>query len=163
MNRFSSPRGIALTEFAIIVPLFLLVTLGVIVLGRTLAQWDWFQQTGYNAVRKSAEVRPADAARMAEKMGAYLADFQDDDLKSRSFTGEYDAGSDSVRMMFAGAVSDAGSMKGGELGVMTEGPNLLIEFTEMNPDGFENIIGRFYNCQGLPCSVGGNCPPSFCP
>jgi len=163
MNRFSSPRGIALTEFAIMVPLFLLVTLGVIVLGRTLAQWYWFQQTGYNAVRKSAEVRPADAARMAEKMGAYLADFQDSDLKSRSFNGQYEASRDSVRMMFVGELAEAGSATGGKLGVMTEGPNLLIEFTETNPDGFENIIGRFYNCQGLPCSGGGHCPPSFCP
>lgn len=104
----SRVRGAALVEFALVIPLILLLTFGILEYGRTLSELTWASNAAYHAVvlgaESSADLGPA---AMNERVDS-LKKGQNPDTVDLQMSPNFDIGEGTVKMALHGDVSQSG-------------------------------------------------------
>lgn len=163
--KYRQTRGGVLVEFAIVLPLCVFFFMGIIEIGRLLAQYSWVQQTAYNAAflgsglsEGSIETGPINVVNtLFPKLN------EDKNAMAAPVVGTRYFENDAIQV---GIKSDLNRLTGFfpvDVDVKTFAPSVIIDFEAGDPKVFANSDPvEYYDCDGNSCG-GTPCGPSVCP
>ena len=167
-TRLARIDGNVLVELSIVLPLCLFFLVGILEIGRLLAQYSWVQQTGYNAAflgsgmtQSAAGVSPT---AIVNTLFAKLNQ-QKNALQAPVVTSSYnDYGPNStISVSINSNMNLLSNIYPLRVGVTTVAPSTVGQFNPGTLDDFGNgEPGVLFDCTGNPCVSGGSCGTS-CP
>jgi len=164
--KFSSQkdRGASMVEFAIFVPILVLLFIGLVEMGRLLSEYTWVAQASYQTALLGSETLPSLGQPVMEKRKQDLYQIQGKHLQSSLVmpTPSYQTGASDryVQIQMQGEMTRLlKSSYNMDLSVSSTAPLLLLNLTPPSDlNTFSNDVCS-YDCAGVKC-CGVGCAPS---
>ena len=167
-----SARGSVLTEMVVVLPLCLLFMIGMLEVGRLLAQYSWVQQTTYNAAILGSGLTTTDVVASPEvvanslfnKLNQAKGNMSQPKIRAAYRPGHNPGIDDTVSVNVRSNLNLISNFYPLSINNTTTSPSASFAYTVTDINSFDNgIAGQFYNCSGTLCSTPGPCAPAVCP
>jgi len=159
--------GSVLIEMSIVLPVCLLFFLGIIEIGRLLAQYSWVQQTTYNAAFLGSGMTESlvgtDPTRVAKKLFDNL-NYSKNALTDPEMSANYNGISQTVEISIQSNLNLLTNFYPIDVDVTSTAPSVIVNFDAGDPKVFANSDPEaFFDCDGNPCADGTACGAAICP
>ncbi len=162
-NESHNEKGNVLVEMAVVFPLCLFFLLGILELGRILAQYSWVQQTTYNAAFLGSGLSTTDVALAPSSTASTLFSFLNSTKSALSVlpvvTTTYNdpdftpGVNDTVSVNIQTNLNMLSQFYPSSLNTTTTAPSVVIGYSFTDLNEFENgLTNQYYDCGGSLCS-----------
>ncbi len=159
-----SQKGGVLVEFAVVLPLCVFFFMGVLEIGRLLAQYSWVQQTAYNAAFLGSGLTESTVETAPRTVVKTLFPKLNESKNAMAVphVGTRYIDNDAIQVSIKSDLNRLTTFFPVDVDVQAFAPSVIVDFDAGDPKVFANSNPvQYYDCDGNSCG-GSPCAPDVC-